>query len=245
MLTGPQKIAGNLAAVRARIAAAEVTANRPPGSVRLLGVAKGQPAESVRAAAAAGLVELGENYLQEALLRIESLADLGLTWHFIGQLQANKTRPVAERFDWVHTVDRLRIAERLSAQRPYHAPALNVCVQVNLAGEATKGGVTPGELPALCEAVAGLPKLRLRGLMCVPPAETDPRAQRRWFAQLRALADSVSAGLPGLDTLSMGMSDDLEAAIAEGATIVRVGTALFGPRPPQALTAAEPTTIGG
>ncbi len=245
MLTGPQKIAGNLAAVRARIAAAEATANRPPGSVRLLGVAKGQPAESVRVAAAGGLADIGENYLQEALPRMEALSGLGLAWHFIGQLQSNKTRPVAERFDWVHTVDRQRIAERLSAQRPYHAPALNVCVQVNLAGEATKGGVTPGELPGLCQAVAGLPRLRLRGLMCVPPAEADPAAQRRWFAQLRILAERLSTTLPGLDTLSMGMSDDLEAAIAEGATIVRVGTALFGPRVPVPSAAAEPTTIGG
>ena len=234
MLTGPQKIAGNLADVRGRIAAAELAAKRPPGSVRLLGVAKGQPAESVRAAAAAGLADVGENYLQEALPRIEALADLGLTWHFIGQLQANKTRPVAERFDWVHTVDRLRIAERLSAQRPFHAPALNVCVQVNLAAEASKGGVAPVGLPELCRAVARLPRLRLRGLMCVPPAEPEPGSQRRWFAQLRTLADGLSGEIPDLDTLSMGMSDDLESAIAEGATLVRVGTALFGPRPPAA-----------
>ena len=234
MLTGPQKITGNLAVLRARIAAAEVSANRPSGSVRLLGVAKGQPAESVRAAAAAGLTDIGENYLQEALPRIEALADLGLTWHFIGQLQGNKTRPVAERFDWVHTVDRLRIAERLSAQRPFHAPALNVCVQVNLAAEPGKGGVTPAGLAELCRAVASLPRLRLRGLMCVPPAEAAPDAQRRWFAELRALAAGIGATLPGLDTLSMGMSDDLESAIAEGATIVRVGTALFGQRPPAA-----------
>jgi pyridoxal phosphate enzyme (YggS family) len=231
MLTGPQNIAESLAAVRARIAAAEAAAGRAPGSVRLLGVAKGQPATAVRTAAAAGLEDVGENYLQEALPRLEALADLRVAWHFIGQLQANKTRPVAERFDWVHTVDRLRIAERLSAQRPYHAPALNVCVQVNLGGEATKGGVAPAELAALCRAVAALPRLRLRGLMCIPPAETDPGAQRRWFARLRALAATVAGELPGLDTLSMGMSDDLEAAIAEGATIVRIGTALFGPRP--------------
>lgn len=231
MLTGPQNIAGNLAVVLGRIRAAEQAAGRPAGCVHLLGVAKGQPAGAVRAAAAAGLRDVGENYLQDALPRLEALADLGLRWHFIGQLQANKTRPVAERFDWVHTVDRLRIAERLSAQRPYHAPALNVCVQVNLGGEAARGGVPPGELAALCEAVAGLPRLRLRGLMCVPPVETDPAAQRRWFARLRGLAAVVGAGVPGLDTLSMGMSDDLEAAVLEGATIVRVGTAIFGRRP--------------
>src|SRR5262249_18964951 len=156
-----------------------------------------------------------------------------LTWHFIGRLQANKTRPVAEAFDWVHALDRLKIAERLSAQRPFHAPPLNVCLQVNLAGEASKGGVTPAELPGLAAPVARLPRLALRGLMCIPPEESDPQRQRAWFAQLRGLREQLQATGLALDTLSMGMSGDFEAAIAEGATIVRVGTALFGPRPVQ------------
>ncbi len=217
-------------AVRERLAAAAVSAGRNADSVTLLAVSKGQPAELIRAAAVAGLTDIGESYLAEALAKMEALADLPLTWHFIGRLQANKTRPVAERFAWVHGLDRLRIAERLSAQRPYHAPPLNVCIQVNLAGEATKGGVPPSEAPALAAAVAALPRLALRGLMCIPPEEADPGRQREWFARLRALRDSLNAGGLRLDTLSMGMSGDFEAAIQEGATVVRIGTALFGPR---------------
>ena len=161
---------------------------------------------------------------------MDALGELPLTWHFIGRLQANKTRHVAERFAWVHGLDRLKIAERLAAQRPFHAPALNVCIQVNLAGEESKGGVPAPEVPALAAAVAALPRLALRGLMCIPPEETDPRRQREWFARLRALRDSLNAGGLSLDTLSMGMSGDFEAAIQEGATLVRVGTAIFGPR---------------
>lgn len=219
-----------IGALRARVAAAAADAGRNADSVTLLAVSKGQPAELIRAAAAAGLTDIGESYLGEALGKMEALGDLPLTWHFIGRLQANKTRPVAERFAWVHGIDRLKIAERLAAQRPYHAPALNVCIQVNLAGEATKGGVPATEVPGLAGAVAALPRLALRGLMCIPPEESDPQRQREWFAGLRRLRDSLNAGGLRLDTLSMGMSGDFEAAIREGATIVRIGTALFGPR---------------
>jgi hypothetical protein len=212
------------------MAAAAASAGRNADSVTLLAVSKGQPAELIRAAAAAGLTDIGESYLAEALAKMEALSDLPLTWHFIGRLQANKTRHVAERFAWVHGLDRLKLAERLAAQRPYHAPALNVCIQVNLAGEASKGGVPVQDAPALAAAVAALPHLALRGLMCIPPEETDPGRQREWFARLRALGDSLSARGLVLDTLSMGMSGDFEAAIQEGATCVRIGTALFGPR---------------
>ncbi|MGH8179437.1 MAG: YggS family pyridoxal phosphate-dependent enzyme, partial [Steroidobacteraceae bacterium] len=173
---------------------------------------------------------VGESYLAEALGKMEALGDLPLTWHFVGRLQANKTRQVAERFAWVHGVDRLKIAERLAAQRPYHAPPLNICIQVSLAQEASKGGAPAPEVAALAAAVAALPRLTLRGLMCIPPEESDPGHQREWFARLRALRDSLNRGGLALDTLSMGMSGDFEAAIQEGATLVRIGTALFGPR---------------
>jgi pyridoxal phosphate enzyme (YggS family) len=153
-----------------------------------------------------------------------------VTWHFVGRVQSNKTRPVAENFAWVHAVDRWKIAERLAEQRPYYAPALNICLQVNVGGEQSKGGVGLGELPALAAAVAGLPRLKLRGLMCLPPEEDDPERQRHWFRMLRLALEELNATGLGLDTLSMGMSGDLEAAIQEGSTIVRVGTALFGPR---------------
>lgn len=225
--------------LRARMAAAAASTGRSADSVTLLGVSKGQPADLIRAAAAAGVTDIGESYLAEALAKMEALGDLPLTWHFIGRLQANKTRHVAERFAWVHGLDRLKLAERLATQRPYHAPALNVCIQVNLAGEASKGGVPAEEAPALAAAVAALPRLALRGLMCIPPEETDPGRQRAWFAQLRALKDALNAGGLGLDTLSMGMSGDFEAAIQEGATLVRIGTALFGPR----RAAPSPGTI--
>jgi hypothetical protein len=212
------------------MAAAAASTGRSVDSVTLLAVSKGQPAELIRAAAAAGVTDVGESYLTEALGKMQELGDLPLTWHFIGRLQANKTRPVAEHFAWVHGVDRLKIAERLAAQRPYHAPPLNICIQVNLADEATKGGVPAPEVPDLAAAVAALPRLTLRGLMCIPPEESDPGRQREWFARLRALRNSLNTGGPGLDTLSMGMSRDFEAAIQEGATLVRIGTALFGPR---------------
>jgi pyridoxal phosphate enzyme (YggS family) len=230
MLRSSQNLPERIDGLRTRIAAAAASAGRNVDSVTLLAVSKGQPAELIRAAASLGLTDVGESYLSEALAKMETLADLPITWHFIGRMQANKTRQVAERFAWVHGIDRLKIAERLSAHRPYHAPPLSVCIQVNLAGEATKGGVSAAETPGLAAAVAGLPRLRLRGLMCIPPEETDPGRQSAWFAMLRRLQESLNAGGLALDTLSMGMSGDFEAAIQEGATIVRVGTALFGPR---------------
>jgi len=214
------------------MAAAAARAGRSAQSVTLLAATKAQPPEVVRAAADCGLGHFGESYLQEALPKLDALRDRALTWHFIGQIQANKTRPIAERFAWVHAVDRLRIAERLAAQRPHYAPPLNVCLQVHLGGEASKGGVEAAELPALARAVASLPRLTLRGLMCIPPEESAVPRQRAWFRQLRELCAALNSQGLGLDTLSMGMSGDFEAAIEEGATLVRVGTALFGPRPP-------------
>jgi pyridoxal phosphate enzyme (YggS family) len=228
---GPQNLPEQVRIVRNRINSAAGVANRDVDSVTLLAVTKAQPANIVRAAAAAGLAHFGESYAQEALDKIEALRDLPLTWHFVGRLQANKTRAVAAAFEWVHGVDRLKIAERLSEQRPFHAAPLNVCLQVNLAGEASKAGVTTADLPALAAAVAALPRLKLRGLMCIPPDEEDPQRQRDWFSKLRRELESLNAAGAGLDTLSMGMSGDFEAAILEGATIVRVGTALFGARP--------------
>ena len=198
--------------------------------MRLLAVSKTWPAESVREAAAVGQRAFGESYVQEAIDKLDALAGLGLEWHFIGPLQSNKTRSVANAFAWVHSVDRLRIAQRLSEQRDVHLPPLQVCIQVNVSGEASKSGVAPDALPELARAVAALPRLQLRGLMTIPEATADVAVQRARFATLRQLKDGlVDSGLP-LDTLSMGMSDDLEAAIAEGATIVRVGTAIFGSR---------------
>jgi pyridoxal phosphate enzyme (YggS family) len=226
----PQNLPDRVQEVRERVATAVASAGRSVDSVTLLAVGKGQPAATLRAAAALGLTQFGESYVQEGLAKMAQLRDLPLTWHFIGRLQANKTRPVAESFSWVHGVERLKIAQRLSEQRPYHAPPLNVCLQVNIAGEQSKGGAGPDELPGLAAAVAELPRLRLRGLMCLPPEETDPARQRHWFAALRALRDSLNQGGAALDTLSMGMSGDFESAILEGATLIRIGTALFGPR---------------
>jgi len=235
MLLGPQNLPESLRHVRARMAGAAQASGRNVDSITLVAVSKSQPAEAIRAAERAGLADFGENYLREALAKREALAELPVRWHFIGQIQANKTRPIAEWFDWVHGVDRIRIAERLAAQRPFHAPPLNVCLQVNVAAEAGKAGVSPAELPALASAVAQLPRLTLRGLMCLPPPETQLARQRHWFAQTRQLFDALNAGGAHLDTLSMGMSADLEAAILEGATMVRVGTALFGERPRHAI----------
>lgn len=212
---------------------AALRAGRDVRSVTLLAVSKGQPPSRIRAALALGLTRFGENYVAEAVEKIRELQGSGAEWHFIGRLQANKTRHVAEHFSWVHSVDRLRVAERLSEQRPFHAPPLNVCIQVHDARDPDKGGVLPEALPPLLASVAALPRLALRGLMCMLPHGADVPAQHAAFARLRELAGAArAAGLP-LDTLSMGMSDDLDAAIAEGATIVRVGTALFGPRPPE------------
>jgi len=203
---------------------------REPGSVRVLAVSKTRSAEDVRSAAALGLHEFGENYLQEGLDKIEALADLKLCWHFIGPIQSNKTRPIASHFDWVHSVDRIKIARRLSEQRPENLPALQLCLQVNISGEGSKSGVSLQDLPALAQEVAALPRLRLRGLMAIPAAATEEAEQRLPFAALRQALSKLQAWDPTLDTLSMGMSGDLEAAIAEGATIVRVGTDIFGPR---------------
>ena len=223
-------IAANLQAVRHRIAAACVGAGRDPAAVALLAVSKSWPAAALREAAAAGQQAFGESYLQEALAKIDDLADTALAWHFIGPLQSNKTRPVAERFDWVHSIERLKIAERLSAQRPDDRAPLQACIQVNVSGESSKSGCAPTELPELARAVARLPRLRLRGLMAIPEPSDDIAVQRRRFASLRQMRDRLNDAGLDLDTLSMGMSHDLEAAIGEGATIVRVGTAIFGNR---------------
>ena len=225
-------IASKLQQVRQRIDDACKRAQRPVQSVTLLAVSKTFGVEAVREAHAAGQQAFGENYVQEALAKIASLADLrdSIHWHLIGPLQSNKTREVAAAFDWVHTIDRLKLAERLSAQRPAHRPPLQVCLQVNVSGEASKSGVVPGEVAALARAVAALPNLRLRGLMSIPAPVEGFDAQRAPHRQLRELLEALRSQGLALDTLSMGMSADLEAAIAEGATIVRVGSAIFGQR---------------
>jgi hypothetical protein len=203
---------------------------RDADSVRLIAVAKTQPAAAIRTLAELGQQDFGENYVQEALPKLAELSDLSLTWHYIGQLQANKTRVVAEHFHWVHTLDRERIAVRLSEQRSPHAAPLNVCIQVSLEDEPGKGGISKTELAPLARRVAELPRLKLRGLMCIPPPREGFEAQRQLFAQLADCARELRAqGMP-LDTLSMGMSGDLEAAVAAGATCVRIGTAIFGER---------------
>lgn len=223
-------LAARLQAVLAQIRIAEQRFHRPSGAVRLLAVGKTQPAAAIAALAAAGQRDFGENYLQEALDKMSELAALELKWHFIGPVQANKTRGIAEHFAWVHSVDRLKIAERLSAQRPDHLPPLNVCLQVNIDREASKQGLDETEVIEVAHTVAALPRLRLRGLMAIPAPATQLTDQRRPFARLREISEQLTATGLALDTLSMGMSDDLDAAIAEGATLVRIGTALFGPR---------------
>jgi pyridoxal phosphate enzyme (YggS family) len=225
-------IAHHLAEVRQRIAQAAQSASRDPASVRLLAVSKTFPAGDVRAAFDAGQRAFGENYVQEGVTKIAALAELRgeIEWHFIGPLQSNKTKLVAEQFDWVHSIDRLKIAERLSAQRPEGAAALNVCVQVNVSGEASKSGVEPADAAALAHAIAALPGLRLRGLMAIPEPADTLDAQRAPHARLRGLMDALRADGLDLDTLSIGMSADLEAAVMEGATMVRIGTAIFGAR---------------
>jgi pyridoxal phosphate enzyme (YggS family) len=223
-------ISANLQAVLARIDAAAHRFGRDPASISLLAVSKTWPADAVRDAAAAGQRAFGENYVQETVEKIDALGPLALEWHFIGPLQSNKTRPVAEHVDWVHSVERLKIAERLSQQRPTHLPPLNVCLQVNVSGEASKSGCAPEEAPALARQIAALPQLRLRGLMCIPEPSEDFEAQRQPFRQLREIYERLRNEGLALDTLSMGMSHDIEAAIAEGATMVRVGTAIFGDR---------------
>jgi len=223
-------IAANLQGVTARIARAAAAAGRDPSAIALVAVSKTFPAGCVAEARAAGQRAFGENYVQEALAKQAALADGSLEWHFIGPIQSNKTRAIAEHFAWVHSVDRLKIAERLAAARPAGLPPLNVLLQVNADAEDTKSGVAPDELAALAKAVARLPRLALRGLMCIPRPAADFEAQRRPFARLRGLRDALAAGGLALDTLSMGMSADLEAAVAEGSTLVRVGTAIFGAR---------------
>ena len=223
-------IATNLQAVRLRIARACKEQHREPSEVTLLAVGKTFAPTAIREAAEAGQREFGENYVQEALAKQDALRNLGLIWHFIGPLQSNKTRPIAQSFHWVHSLDREKIARRLSDARPATLPPLQVCIEVNLSGEGSKSGVAPAELAALARQVASLPRLKLRGLMAVPEPSTDVALQRRRFAELRALKDELAREGLALDTLSMGMSADLEAAIAEGATIVRIGTAIFGER---------------
>jgi PLP dependent protein len=223
-------IAANLQAVGDRIGVACTQAGRRRAEVRLLAVSKTWPAAAVREAANSGQQAFGENYLQEAVAKMAALNDLALEWHFIGPLQSNKTRQIAESFSWVHGVDRLKLAERLSAQRPTGLPPLQVCVQVNVSGETSKSGVALREAPALCRAVTTLPGLKLRGLMAIPEPTEDMMLLRGRFAVVRSLLGELNAAGLGLDTLSMGMSHDLEAAILEGATIVRVGTAIFGER---------------
>ncbi|MBL8382664.1 MAG: YggS family pyridoxal phosphate-dependent enzyme [Burkholderiales bacterium] len=223
-------IAKNLRETRELMDLACQRAGRRPESVRLLAVSKTFAADDVAAAHAAGQTAFGENYVQEGVAKVAALAALGLEWHFIGPIQSNKTRPIAEHFSWVHSIDRLKIAERLSAQRPAHLPDLQVCLQVNISGETSKSGIESAAILRLAREVAALPRLRLRGLMTIPRPAATLAEQRAPFRELRLLLEAINAAGIGCDTLSMGMSADLEAAILEGATIVRVGTAIFGAR---------------
>jgi PLP dependent protein len=236
MLSAPQNsppnqdIAVRLTAVRQRIAMAAKTAGRDVDSITLLAVSKGQSIQRLEAALGLGLNQFGENYVTEALPKISALKAQKPIWHFIGRLQGNKTRPIAEHFDWVHSLDRFNLAERLSAQRGPAAPLLNICVQVNVADESSKAGVASKDCLAFLHQVAALPRLRLRGLMCMLPYEAEAAQQNQWFAQMRELSQLASTQGLSLDTLSMGMSGDLEAAVAQGSTLLRIGTALFGAR---------------
>ncbi|HEY0665132.1 MAG TPA: YggS family pyridoxal phosphate-dependent enzyme [Gallionella sp.] len=223
-------IASNLQAVRSAISSAAQAAERNADEVALLAVSKTFSTDAIRAAYAAGQTLFAENYLQEGLAKITELGDLPIEWHFIGPIQSNKTRAIAEHFSWVHSVDRLKVAERLSEQRPGHLPSLQICLQINISGEESKSGVPPQEVDALARAVAKLPRLALRGLMAVPAPCDDTAAQRLPFARLRELRDALNRQGMRLDTLSMGMSHDFAAAIAEGATMVRIGSAIFGDR---------------
>ena len=223
-------VATNLHSIRQRIGAAEKLANRDAGSVALLAVSKTKPDSLIRAAWNAGQRAFGENYAQEAEEKARRLADLGIEWHFIGPIQSNKTRGLAQTMAWVHSIDRLKIAQRLSDQRPAHLPPLNLCVQVKLSDEPSKSGVASSELPNLAEQIVKLPKLRLRGLMAIPAATADYPEQRQSFSKLQELLLELQKQHPQADTLSMGMSGDLEAAVVEGSTLVRVGTDIFGAR---------------
>lgn len=229
-MPSPAIIGENLAHVRERMREACTRAGRAPDSVRLLAVSKTFPAEAVAAAHAAGQTAFGENYVQEGVAKVAALAHLPLEWHYIGPIQSNKTRPIAENFAWVHGIDRLKIAERLAAQRPDHLPDLQVCIQVNISGESSKSGLESEALLTLAREVAALPRLKLRGLMTIPQPADTLEAQRAPFRELRLLLEQLNAQGLGCDTLSMGMSADMEAAILEGATLVRIGTAIFGQR---------------
>ncbi len=223
-------IAFNIAKVRQRIAEAAKKSGRNTESVQLMAVSKTRSAEMIEKAAQEGVTDFGENYLQEALDKQQQLQELQLIWHFIGPIQSNKTRPIAEHFDWVHSVDRLKIAQRLNEQRPDEMPALNVCIQVNISDESSKSGAELSELESLADAASQLPRLILRGLMTIPKATNDPVQQKAAFSKLREAATKLQQKHRTIDTLSMGMSNDLETAVAEGATIVRIGTDIFGPR---------------
>jgi pyridoxal phosphate enzyme (YggS family) len=225
-----QLLRDNIAKLLQRVRLSAEKSQRRDSDILVLAVSKTRPAADIRAAHDCGLLEFGESYLQEALQKMPELEDLGLTWHFIGPIQSNKTRPIAEHFDWVHSVDRGKIARRLSEQRPPNLAPLQVCVQVNISGETSKSGATLEDLPQLVSEIITLPQLQLRGLMAIPAATGDPQLQRQSFARLRTALGQLQSIAPAMDTLSMGMSGDIEAAIAEGATIVRVGTAIFGPR---------------
>ena len=226
-------IAENLAQVREQINSYAYKSDRSANDICLLAVSKTRPVEDLRTAYAEGQRDFGENYLQDAMEKIEVLHDLDICWHFIGPMQSNKTRAVAEHFNWVHTVDRLKIAKRLSEQRPQGMPPLNICIQVNISEEESKSGCSPEEASKLAAEIIKLPNLKLRGLMAIPKATDDPSEQQQAFYRLRNLQEQLKSIEPSLDTLSMGMSGDMEAAIAEGATIVRIGTAIFGPRAPK------------
>lgn len=229
----PITLSERLNQVREQIQQAEIKYGRTPGSVNLVAVSKRHPLSAISEAVEAGQLDFGENFVQESLEKITSLGNRSLKWHFIGHLQSNKSNEVAHHFDWVHTIDREKIARRLSGQRPEAMKPMNICIQVNLDQEPNKSGVTPEEVPDLAERIAGLPRLRLRGLMALPAANTLFQQQRLTFARLRELNQNLADRGIITDTLSMGMTSDLEAAIAEGATHVRVGTAIFGPRPPK------------
>ena len=224
------QITDHLAETLERVRFAQSAAGRSGADVTVLAVSKQQSVAAIRAAYQAGLRNFGENFVQEAIVKFKELDALDITWHFIGRIQSNKTRDIAELFQWVHTVDRLKIATRLNDQRPHFSPPLNVCIQVNQAGETQKGGVQESEVADLARAVMSLPRLRLRGLMTLPPTTPKPQTNAPLFARLSRLKENlIEAGIP-LDTLSMGMSADFEIAIGQGSTIVRVGTAIFGPR---------------
>ncbi|MBT6277929.1 MAG: YggS family pyridoxal phosphate-dependent enzyme [Chromatiales bacterium] len=231
--SAPHSIATALSRVFDRIAAAETKYDRAPGSVALLAVSKTRTADEVMKVSATGHARFGENQLQDALLKLDAISQDNLEWHFIGPLQSNKSRTVAERFDWIQSIDRERVARRLSEQRPAELAPLNVCLQYNVSGEESKSGVRREDLDSLAEAVAGHANLRLRGIMAIPQASLDPDTQRAAFADVRSAYEALRRQGFDLDTLSMGMSDDLESAIAEGSTMVRIGTAIFGPRRPR------------